>query len=121
MSSLNNQKNIVKRQLLNIIPTHINWAAWEALVEENGITIDRPFASSHPDHAEIIYPINYGYINDTLSSDGEEVDIFCGSATNNLVALIQTADSTTESRVPNAEFRLTHFRAFSTRHSALGN
>lgn len=82
----------MKRQLQNIIPTHINWAAWEALIEENGITIDRPFASSHPDYSDIIYPINYGYINNTLSSDGEEVDIFCGSATNKLVALIQTAD-----------------------------
>ena len=82
----------MKRQRINLIPAPINWMDWEALIEQNGVTIDRPFASPHPDHPTIIYPIDYGYINDTLSSDGQEVDIFCGSATNKLVALIQTAD-----------------------------
>ena len=62
------------------------------LIEGNGITIDRPFASPHPKHASIVYPIDYGYVNNTLSTDGEEVDIFCGSANNKLVAIIQTAD-----------------------------
>ncbi len=83
----------MERLLLDISPTQINWAAWESLIEGNGITIDRPFASTHPSHVTIIYPIDYGYVNDTLSTDGEEVDIFCGSANNKLVAIIQTADS----------------------------
>ena len=74
------------------IPTPINWEAWEALIEAKGITIDRPYASAHPDHPSIIYPINYGYVNGTLGTDGAELDIFCGSGTNKLVALIQTAD-----------------------------
>lgn len=82
----------VNEQLLNFIPKQFNWPAWEAIIEQHGITIDRPFASEHPNHPSIVYPIDYGYINDTMSTDGEEVDIFCGSATNKLVALIQTAD-----------------------------
>lgn len=73
-------------------PAPVHWESWEALIDEKGITIDRPFASTHPDHASIIYPINYGFINGTLSTDGAELDIFCGSSTNKLVALIQTAD-----------------------------
>ncbi len=41
---------------------------------------------------EIVYPIAYGYINDTVGSDGEEIDLFIGTATNKLVAGIVTTD-----------------------------
>ena len=71
---------------------HFNWTAWEKIIEQNGVTIDRPFQSAHPDYPTIIYPINYGYINNTLGSDQEEVDIFIGTATNRLVAAIVTTD-----------------------------
>lgn len=71
---------------------HFNWAAWETLIEKNGYTIDRPFRSAHPSYPEIIYPINYGYINHTIGSDGEEVDLYIGTATNKLVAAIATTD-----------------------------
>lgn len=33
--------------------------------------IDRPLGSSHPKH-RFIYPVNYGYIPNTVSGDGEE-------------------------------------------------
>lgn len=82
----------MKELYSDIIPSHFNWAAWEELIEQHGITIDRPRYSFHPDYPEIIYPFNYGYINNTLSTDNEEVDIFCGTATNKIVALIITAD-----------------------------
>ena len=71
---------------------HFNWPVWEKLIEKNGVTIDRPYQSAHPKHPSIIYPINYGYINNTLSSDDEEVDIFIGTASNKLVAAIITTD-----------------------------
>jgi inorganic pyrophosphatase len=31
--------------------------------------------SKHPDHG-FIYPINYGYVPDTKSGDGEEIDVY---------------------------------------------
>ena len=71
---------------------HFNWPAWEKLIEQNGVTIDRPYQSIHPDYPAIVYPINYGYINNTLGSDQEEIDIFIGTATNKLVAAISTTD-----------------------------
>ena len=37
--------------------------------------IDRPLGSKHPNH-EFIYPINYGYIPNTISGDGEELDCY---------------------------------------------
>ena len=39
------------------------------------IKIDRPFASKHPDHG-FIYPVNYGYVPNTVSGDGEELDCY---------------------------------------------
>lgn len=39
------------------------------------IKIDRPFGSKHPKH-EFIYPINYGYVPNTISGDGEELDVY---------------------------------------------
>lgn len=37
--------------------------------------IDRPFGSKHPKHG-FIYPVNYGYIPNTISGDGEELDCY---------------------------------------------
>ena len=37
--------------------------------------IDRPFGSKHPKHG-FIYPLNYGYIPNTMSGDGEELDCY---------------------------------------------
>mgnify|MGYP003486049817 CR=1 FL=1 len=39
------------------------------------IKIDRPFGSKHPKHG-FIYPINYGYVPNTISGDGEELDAY---------------------------------------------
>lgn len=45
------------------------------LGEELTIKIDRPFGSKHPKHG-FIYPVNYGYVPDTISGDGEELDAY---------------------------------------------
>lgn len=37
--------------------------------------IDRPLGTRHPQHGHI-YPINYGYIANTLAPDGQEVDAY---------------------------------------------
>lgn len=37
--------------------------------------IDRPLGSFHPKHG-FIYPVNYGYIPNTVSGDGEELDAY---------------------------------------------
>ena len=39
------------------------------------IKIDRPFGSKHPKHG-FIYPLNYGYVPNTISGDGEELDAY---------------------------------------------
>lgn len=39
------------------------------------VEIDRKFGSKHPKHG-FIYPLNYGYIPNTISGDGEELDAY---------------------------------------------
>lgn len=39
-------------------------------------TIDRPLGASHPRHKEMIYPINYGYVDGLFAGDGAEQDVY---------------------------------------------
>lgn len=39
------------------------------------VKIDRPLGSIHPKHG-FVYPVNYGYIPNTISGDGEELDAY---------------------------------------------
>jgi inorganic pyrophosphatase len=39
------------------------------------ITIDRPLGSKHPKWG-FVYPVNYGYVPNTKSGDGEEIDAY---------------------------------------------
>ena len=40
------------------------------------VTVDRPMGSFHPEHKDIFYPINYGYIKCVIAPDGEEQDAY---------------------------------------------
>ncbi len=40
------------------------------------VTVDRPLGSRHPRHLDIVYPINYGFVPDTVSGDGMAVDVY---------------------------------------------
>lgn len=39
------------------------------------IKIDRELGTKHPKHG-YIYPVNYGFIPNTISGDGEEIDCY---------------------------------------------
>ena len=39
------------------------------------VKIDCPFGTKHPKHG-FIYPVNYGYVPNTVSGDGEELDCY---------------------------------------------
>ena len=40
------------------------------------VTIDRPKGSCHPKYPDLVYPINYGYIEGVIGGDGEEQDAY---------------------------------------------
>lgn len=39
------------------------------------VKIDRPLGSKHPNF-DMIYTVNYGYVPNTISGDGEELDCY---------------------------------------------
>lgn len=47
----------------------------EYLTKKVKVIVDRPLCSKHPKH-EIYYLLNYGYIPNTISGDGKEVDAY---------------------------------------------
>lgn len=47
----------------------------EYLGKKLNIVIDRELGSKHPEYG-FIYPMNYGYVPDTVSGDGEELDCY---------------------------------------------
>lgn len=49
--------------------------AKDYLGKEVEVIVDRPFGSKHPKHG-FIYEVNYGYIPNTKSPDGEELDAY---------------------------------------------
>jgi len=38
--------------------------------------VDRPLGSCHPRHKDMIYPINYGYVENIIAGDGAEQDVY---------------------------------------------
>jgi len=61
------------------------WAALQELVRGTQLVIDRPKGTSHPRYSALIYPLDYGYLEGTTSIDGNEVDVWAGSADRNVV------------------------------------
>jgi len=65
---------------MNSQKEHAFWEAMEKLAVSHRIVIDRPKGKSHPNWpADRIYPLDYGYFEDTSSSDGNGIDVWLGS------------------------------------------
>lgn len=67
------------------------------------VTVDRPLGSYHPNHSDIYYSLNYGYIKGIMAPDGEEqdayilgVDIPVDEFTGRVIAIIHRLDDVEE-------------------------
>lgn len=56
------------------------WTYLDRLVAESHLVIDRPRGSRHPRYPEVVYPVDYGYLEGTRSMDGGGIDVWRGSA-----------------------------------------
>ena len=63
------------------------------------VKIDRPMGSYHPEHKDMYYPINYGYIDGLLAPDDEEQDVYVLGVqepltefTGNVIAVVRRDD-----------------------------
>ncbi|QBJ95693.1 inorganic pyrophosphatase [Rhodococcus sp. ABRD24] len=71
------------------------FAALDQLVRRVPLRIDRPRGAAHQRFPEVIYPVDYGHLEDIGASDGEGVDVFRGSAAGaGIVGIALTADLT---------------------------
>ena len=77
---------------VNIVYNDAFWFALDKLVSESKIIIDRPKGSRHPKYPSLIYPVDYGYLENTSSMDGGGIDIWIGTEGNNISAIICTVD-----------------------------
>ena len=48
----------------------------ELLGKEIHVLIDRPLGTAHPNYPDMIYPINYGYVEGIMAGDQEEQDVY---------------------------------------------
>jgi len=71
------------------------WQTLDKLLAQSKIIIDRPKNSPHPRYPSFIYPLNYGYLENTASMDGGGIDIWQGTnPAQNLDAIICIVDLT---------------------------
>jgi inorganic pyrophosphatase len=55
------------------------WRGMNRLVAANRIVVDRPKGSTHPRYPDSIYPLDYGYLDNTSAADGGGIDVWVGS------------------------------------------
>jgi len=69
------------------------WRYIEQLMAESEIVIDRPQGSAHPRYAELIYPLDYGYLAGTTAGDGDGIDVWLGSGERSAISgIVCTVD-----------------------------
>ncbi len=62
------------------MPTNLEfWNYLDRLVAEHRVVLDRPKGSAHPRYPTLIYPLDYGYLEDTTTVDGDGLDVWVGS------------------------------------------
>ena len=55
------------------------WTAFETLIQDSQLVIDRPKGTAHPRYPDFIYPVDYGCLEQTASMDGGGIDVWLGS------------------------------------------
>ena len=68
------------------------WSALDKLVFESKIIIERPKGIHHPKYPAFVYPVDYGYLENTSSMDGGGIDVWKGTDGNFIDAIICTVD-----------------------------
>ncbi len=69
------------------------WQCLDELLIQSKIIIDRPKGSVHHRHPQIVYKLDYGYLDGTNASDSEGIDVWLGTdAEQKLDAIVCTVD-----------------------------
>lgn len=68
------------------------WNALDELVKNSDIVIDRPKGTTHPRFPDFVYKVDYGYLKETSSMDGDGIDVWIGTGGKNIDAIICIVD-----------------------------
>ncbi len=68
------------------------WKAIDTLVSQSEIIIDRPKGSAHPKYPDFIYKVDYGYLKNTESMDGDGIDVWVGTKGKEIDAVMCIVD-----------------------------
>ncbi|MEH2210388.1 inorganic diphosphatase [Nostoc sp.] len=69
------------------------WFKLDRLVALSNLKIDRPKGTSHPRYPSFVYPLDYGYLQDTRSGDGSDIDVWiCSLSSQTVTAVICSVD-----------------------------
>ena len=68
------------------------WSTLDKLVSVSKIVIDRPKGSHHPKYPNFLYPVDYGYLENTSSMDGGGIDVWKGTDSEGIDAIVCTVD-----------------------------
>ena len=55
------------------------WKSFAELIATSSIILDRPKGTAHPRYPDLIYPFDYGYLENTSAGDGAGLDVWIGS------------------------------------------
>lgn len=77
------------------------------------VIVDRPLGSYHPEHKDMYYPINYGYVEGIMAADGEEQDAYIlgvdkavNEFTGKIIAIVQRKEDVEEKWVVAPEDKI---------------
>jgi inorganic pyrophosphatase len=70
------------------------WSRLDELIESSEIVMDRPKGTRHPKAPDMVFPVDYGYLKNTVGGDGHEIDVWMGTAEHRrLTAIACTVDT----------------------------
>jgi inorganic pyrophosphatase len=69
------------------------WSKLDELIKSSKIVIDKPKGKAHPRYPDLIFPLDYGYLEGTVGGDGQGIDVWLGTAKHRrLTAIAATVD-----------------------------
>lgn len=67
------------------------WQKLDTLYFSSSVVITQPAGSAHPTYINLVYPVDYGFLSDTLSQDDSGIAVYKGSLSDNQVNTIIVA------------------------------
>ena len=69
------------------------WQKIDSIYLASSVVIVQHAGTSHPNYQNLIYPVDYGYLNETLSQDSLGISVYKGSISTHIIdAMLVSAD-----------------------------